>query len=54
MRTIDEIMQELKDHYEAYDLIDMLDIPATVVVDRFEDYIIENREFLQDELFQED
>jgi hypothetical protein len=51
--TLDELRDKLLDQYDPDDLIEMLQISAEELLDRFEDKLINRFETLQDEFLEE-
>jgi len=51
--TLDELRDKLLDQYDPDDLIELLQISAEELLDRFEDKLINRFETLQDEFLDE-
>jgi len=51
--TLDELRDKLLDQYDPDDLIELLQISAEELLDRFEDKLINRFETLQDEFLEE-
>jgi hypothetical protein len=48
MLTLDETMELMEHRLEIEDILELLDIPISVFLDRFDDYIELNLETIQD------
>jgi len=53
MRTLTEVINKLQDNYDTEELCDLLNIPSDILLERFDDYVEERIEWLQEELFDE-
>lgn len=51
MRTLDEILEFLVHTCEAEELVELLDIPTDVLLERFDDYVERHMEKIEDEYF---
>jgi uncharacterized protein YeeX (DUF496 family) len=48
MLTLDETMEMMEHRLEIEDILELLDIPISVFLDRFDDYIERNLETIQE------
>lgn len=53
MRTLDEVILRMAEVYDSIEICDLLGIPVDILLERFDDYVEERMDQLQEELFDE-
>ena len=54
MRTLDEVIARLADTKDPEEVCDLLNIPVDILLERFDDYVEERLDWLQEELFDDE
>lgn len=53
MRTLDEVMEALEHQYGVEELVELLEIPIGVFLERFDDYVEQKMDEIQEEIWDE-